>query len=148
MLVYTHAKGEKMILSKKHKTRGFSLIEVLIVLVILGVLAGLAIPIFSTQIQRTYQAEALGALDALRGSLVRYYADKGFYTTLVGLDYDPNFTAGQQGGQTRHFNYTVTAPTALTFTATGTRNTTNTGDGSSTVAINQAGDITKTGIFD
>jgi type IV pilus assembly protein PilE len=144
MLVYTRAKGEKMILSKKHKSKGFSLIEVLIVLVILGVLAGLAIPIFTVQIQRTYQAEALAALDALRGSLVRYYSEKQFYTNLVGLDYDPNTSVA---GQTRHFSYAVTSPSPVTFDAIATRNTTNTGDASSTVAIDEAGDLTKTGVF-
>ena len=94
---------------KNNKT-GFTLIEVLVVLIILGVMASLAIPIMSSNVNRTYRAEALGQIDTLHASLTRYFSQNGGYPAsanlpITGVDYDP--TTGQ-GGQIQHFTYALT----------------------------------------
>lgn len=119
--------------------KGFTLMEVLIVIVIMGVLAGLAVPMYKSSVEKSRKAEALAGLGAVRQSELRQFAQNGSYTTnLTLLDYDPNST---EGGQTRHFSYAITSASATAFVATATRNSTNGGDGSSTVTINQAGVI-------
>ncbi len=136
--------------------RGFTLLEVLIVIVILGVIAGLALPVYTAQVEKARKAEALGVLSAIRSSEVRYFAQSSTYTTggtggtgtATGpLDFDFSGTALAAGGQTLHFTYAVESPTAATFTATATRNSANGGDGSSTVVIKETGVVTGSGKF-
>ncbi len=128
------------------KRGGFTLIEVLIVIVILGILAALAIPIFSQNVVRTYRAEALQQIEALRSSLARYFSLNG--ATYVGatlgvggtLDYDPNNVA-TQGGQTQNFTYAVGGLAPATYTITATRGATNAPGITlgQTVTMNEAG---------
>lgn len=103
--------------------KGFTLLEVLIVIVILGILAGLAIPVYQGQVNRSYLQEALRAMTAYRESAMRYYADttKGNldYTTMTvaNTGYDPNT---EVGGQTNHFSYVVGDQAAAAYTIEAT----------------------------
>lgn len=54
--------------------RGFTLLEVLIVIVILGILAGLAVPRFIKASDSAREAEALIHISAIKGSVYRYLA--------------------------------------------------------------------------
>lgn len=141
--------------------RGFSLMEVLIVLVILGVLAGLAVPVYLTQVEKSRSAEALGMLAAARGSMQRAFAERGTYVdTVMGggdgvatfnMDLNPNVEA-VSGGQTTRFLYAlVPAPADLTFTILATRiaapGAPLPAGGPHTISINQAGAIVRTGIY-
>ncbi len=125
--------------------RGFTLLEVLIVLIVLGVIAGLAIPVYTAQVEKSRKVEALQVLGAIRASEVRYFSEKGSYSA-TGLDFD--FSAGALGAgtQTLHFTYGV-ASTGATFTATATRNATDGGSAANTVTITNAGVIGGTGIW-
>ena len=102
-------------------SKGFTLIEILIVIIILAVLAGLAIPMYRGTVEKARKAEALSVLSSMRQSELRYFAANNAYTaTLASLDYNP--TTADTSGQTVHFTYTLPAATATTFTATATRN--------------------------
>ncbi|MBI3315511.1 MAG: prepilin-type N-terminal cleavage/methylation domain-containing protein [Candidatus Omnitrophica bacterium] len=121
-------------------SKGFTLIEVLIVIVILAVLAGLAIPMYQGTVERARRAEALQTLQAIRSSEMRYYATAGTYTTSqADLDFDFSTTALSRGGQTLHYSYTVPTGSVSGFTVQARRNTADGGDGATTVTINQAG---------
>lgn len=124
----------------RRNNKGFTLMEVLIVVVVLAVLAGLAVPMYTSSVEKSRKAEALAALGALRQSEIRYFAQYSAYTNNIALlDFDPNATAG---GQTVHFTYAITAAAGATFTATATRNATDLPAGippNRTVTINQAG---------
>ncbi|MFT5207797.1 MAG: Tfp pilus assembly protein PilE [Candidatus Omnitrophota bacterium] len=77
--------------------------ELLIVIVVLGVLAGVALPVYSGFVDRAKKAEAVGMLDAVRSSEMRYFAEFETYTqTLTALDYDPN---DELGGQSHRYTY-------------------------------------------
>ena len=136
---------------KKHP-KGFTLLEILVVLVILGVVAGLAIPVYTANVQRSYQQEAIYAMGSTRASLIRYYAQNtaaapndGYVgATLTNIDYRPNTATA---GQALRFSYTMAAPTQNAFTISATRNATAGGDGSSTLTMIQDGTIAKGGVF-
>lgn len=60
-----------------HGKAGFTLIELMIVVAIIGVLAAIATPKFSNLIARSRDAATLGNLGVLRSTLGIYYADTG-----------------------------------------------------------------------
>ncbi|GAB4390294.1 MAG: hypothetical protein Kow0025_21340 [Thermodesulfovibrionales bacterium] len=58
---------------------GFTLVELLLVIVILGILAGIAVPAYIGQRTRAMHSEAKANLEALRLLQEQYYAENGRY---------------------------------------------------------------------
>src|SRR5438045_8258910 len=66
----------------KMTKRGFTLIELMIVVAIIGILAAIAIPKFSQLITKGNEANTKGNLGAIRSALSIYYGDsEGSYPT-------------------------------------------------------------------
>lgn len=62
------------------KEKGFTLIELMIVVAIIGILAAVAIPRFGTMIKRAKEGATKGNLGALRSALSMYYGEQeGYY---------------------------------------------------------------------
>ena len=61
------------------KKSGFSLVELTIVVVILGVLATFAVPRFMSSVERTKAAEAYSYLSEMESAQSRYNAENGKY---------------------------------------------------------------------
>jgi prepilin-type N-terminal cleavage/methylation domain-containing protein len=73
--------------------RGFTLIEVLIVVLIIGLLAVLVVPRYFGQNERGYVSEAVAMLSAIRQAEVSYYLENAAYTaTLASLDIDTSMS--------------------------------------------------------
>jgi len=64
-----------------HSTQGFTLAELLIVVVIIGILAGIGVPMYLGQRTKAMQTEATANLQALRLLLEQRYAENGCYAT-------------------------------------------------------------------
>lgn len=64
-----------------HRADGLTLPEVLIVITILGILAGVALPTYQGYIQRSTLTEAFDALSAYRLRMDRAFNDNGNYGT-------------------------------------------------------------------
>jgi type IV pilus assembly protein PilE len=62
----------------KGKT-GVTLIEVMIVVVIVGLLAAIAIPAYNNYVTRSRRSDAFTALETVRAAQEMYRAEKGFY---------------------------------------------------------------------
>ena len=70
-----HNKGEK----------GFTLIELMIVVAIVGILAAIAYPSYQNQLHKTKRADCESALLSLANAMERDYTQNGAYRDMVGL---------------------------------------------------------------
>lgn len=123
--------------------KGFTLIEVLIVIIIIAVLAGLAIPLLVAQVEKSRNSEAWEHLGSTRSAALRFFAENNTYVGIpnscTNLDYDPNANVGNQ---TIHFSYRCSNQAGLptpTITITATRNGRDGGDGVGTLTLDQSG---------
>jgi len=66
------------------KSNGFTLIELMLVVAIIGILAALAIPRFMTTTQKSKQAEAKGILKQIYVSQRAYMQEFGSYYIIAG----------------------------------------------------------------
>ena len=65
---------------KKH---GFTLVELAVVVVIIGVLAAFAVPRFISSVERSKAAEAFNYLSAVQAAQERYHARQGTYCDVI-----------------------------------------------------------------
>ena len=67
------------VIRKKSQQRGFTLVELAIVIVIIGVLASFGVPRFRDAVERSKAGEAMNYLSAVRAAQERYHAREATY---------------------------------------------------------------------
>jgi prepilin-type N-terminal cleavage/methylation domain-containing protein len=111
--------------------KGFTLVEVLIVVIIIGILASIGIPQFAVSIEKAKGGEARAGLGHIQTGEKVYYAEKEFYTTNLG---DLDITLTQ-----KFWAFNISTPTSTEYLATATRSGgTHSGE---TIAMDQAGNV-------
>jgi prepilin-type N-terminal cleavage/methylation domain-containing protein len=119
--------------------KGFTLVELAVVIVIIGVLAAFGVPKFLNSVERSKASEAFAYLSAIRDAEERYLAQQGVYasdpTQLdIGLQPPKYFTVPS--------SITVTAGTGTTlptWSLTLTRDASSSSKGAYTVTFTQSG---------
>jgi len=96
--------------------RGITLIELLVVVVIVGILAAVAIPMYSGYMQRARRADAKTALEQVRAAQEMWRAEKGGYSTDATL-IQLQTTMGAPANPVGFYNWDFTALNANSFTA-------------------------------
>src|SRR5438128_9829256 len=77
-------------LDRMKGNKGFTLIELMIVVAIIGILAAIAIPNFMTYQAKSRQSEAKVGLGGIFTTATSYFAENGTYSVLpTGLGYSP-----------------------------------------------------------
>ncbi len=61
--------------------KGFTLIELMIVIAIIGILAVIALPAYQDYTARAQVSEAISLMEGQKSAVVEYYADKGAWPT-------------------------------------------------------------------
>ena len=69
--------------TNKEIRKGFTLVELAVVIVIIGVLAAFGVPRFLKSVERSKASEAFAYLSAVRAAQERYVANAGQYATCV-----------------------------------------------------------------
>ena len=64
---------------KKLDSKGFTLIELMIVIAIIGILAAIAIPQFAAYRKKAYNSASLSDLKNTKTTVESYYADNQYY---------------------------------------------------------------------
>jgi type IV pilus assembly protein PilA len=70
----------------KNKQQGFTIVELLIVIVVIGILAALVITTFTGIQQKARDTERETDIKALQGQIEAYYAQKGNYPTRTNVN--------------------------------------------------------------
>jgi prepilin-type N-terminal cleavage/methylation domain-containing protein len=96
--------------------RGFTLVELMVVVIIVLVLAGIAVPVYIHYIQEGKKSEGYATIDAIVSGALVYFQKHGTY---AGGDID-TFLARDDVDNATYFNYAVSGAGSSGFTATAT----------------------------
>jgi len=109
-------------------SRGITLIELLVVIVVIGLLAAVAIPMYTNYMLRARRADAKTALEQLRAGQEMCRAELGRYANNADARFGGNALAALRttwgGPEATVGDYNITmAATATTYTLTATPST-------------------------
>lgn len=99
------------------RARGFTLIELMIAVAILGILAMVAYPSYSDYITRSKISEALGNLTDMRTKMEQYFLDNRTY---VGACAANTVAPLPSAENSKYFTYTCSNLGTATYTVTAT----------------------------
>lgn len=106
--------GRRLRAMYRFHTRGWTLIELMVVVAIVGILAAVAYPSYTEYVRKGRRADAVAALGAVQQAQERYRSNHPSYGTMAEIG-APSTTA--------HGHYTVAVtgtPTASTYSAVAT----------------------------
>jgi len=108
--------------SSMNSTRGFTLIEVMITVAIVGILAAIAYPSYQSYILRSHRSEGMALLSEAAARMERYYAQNSTYATAtpnrLGLTSTANATTVNSANG--YYSLSLTTLTATTYSLSAT----------------------------
>ena len=112
----------------RNKFKGFTLIELMVVVIIIGILSAIAYPSYQDSVRKTRRADAQGALMQLNNAMERVFTQSNTYqpagvTPTFGVATTSIFPSNQipLDGGTKYYTLSISAA-AATFTLIATPN--------------------------
>lgn len=125
-----------------HSQQGFTLIELMIVMAIVGILAAIAYPAYTDSVRKSRRADAKAALLEDAGFLERYYSTNFRYTATAGGSTGPTLQVLQvprETGATATYNLSLQAVSDSSYTLQAVPTGAQTGDRCGTLTLTHLG---------
>ncbi|MFV8784180.1 type IV pilin protein [Microbulbifer sp. SA54] len=122
------------------KNKGFTLIELMIVVAIVAILAAVAIPSYQNQVRSSNRADAQGALMSFAQAMERHFTENGSYEGAATGGGDTGApaifpTEAPLDGAAKHYDLAITQATASSYLLTATpKGSVQANDGSMTLS--------------
>lgn len=110
----------------RNKLKGFTLIELMITVVIVGILAAIAYPAYQNSVTQSRRADAQGALTQLNNAMERVFTQNNTYmpggtAPTLGSGAGAIFPSqAPLDGATKYYNLSISSITANTYTLRAT----------------------------
>ena len=129
------------------RQRGLTLVELMVVVAVMAIIATVAYPLYTAQVQKSRRADAKVALETIAVAQERFYTINGRYAAILST---LQVSADIQGGASNEGYYTIANPVLSGvdqgFTVTATRaGAQASDDGCVTFTIDHTGVKTATG---
>lgn len=119
------------------KIKGFTLVELMVVVAIIGILAGIAYPSYQDSVTKSRRVDAQGVLMGFANAMERYFTENNTYLGAAGTAGTPANTGSPRifstqspiDGSTVYYNLIIQAATASTYNLRATPTGAQTGDG-------------------
>lgn len=104
----------------KWQQKGFTLMELMIVVAIIGIIAAIAIPSYNESTDKTRRRDAQAALMGLASAMERFYTQNSTYAGTAGSGDAPIASLypsqAPLDGSTKYYNLTITGEDADSYT--------------------------------
>ena len=129
-----------------HAQRGFTLLELVAAMTIIGILAAIAIPNYSEYVMRGYRASAQAFISDVASRQAQFFLDRRAFADTVGAGATGlNMTAPNDIANRYTIAIAITAGPPATFTVTATPNGPQATDRCGAMTIDQTGAKTAAG---
>nr|WP_316639367.1 type IV pilin protein [uncultured Roseateles sp.] len=107
----------------RHGIQGFTLIELMIVVVVVGLLAAVALPSFMDSIRKSRRSDAYSAIALVQQAQERFRSNHASYAPLSDPDVPANGLGLPGESASGYYTLSLSNVTATTYTITATANT-------------------------
>jgi type IV pilus assembly protein PilE len=102
------------------RNRGFTLIELMVVLAVIAIIAAIAVPAFTKQVQRSHRADAVRGLSDLQLRQERWRASNATYAANMDTLLGSSAATTSYNNASTYYTFSISGTSATGFTLTAT----------------------------